>query len=51
MSSRGKKIRYEGDMGLFGDNNRVNPEAWSMQDSQIIAPRIGTSSLSALSFL
>jgi hypothetical protein len=39
MSSRGKKIRYEGDMGLFGENNSVNPKAWSMQDSQIIAPQ------------
>lgn len=25
--------------GLFGENNSVNPKAWSMQDSQIIAPQ------------
>lgn len=28
-------------MGLnlvFGDNNWLNPKAWSMQDSQIVAP-------------
>jgi len=39
ISSRGKKISYEADMGLkspLGENNWVDPKAWSMQIRKLL---------------